>query len=327
MLFRSLPKAAGVADKDKVAAARAAYDALTADQKKLVNGDTLNKLTEAEGQVKAAEEAAAAEQKAAEEKAAADQAAAQAVIDAINALPANAGVADKNAVAAARAAYDALTDAQTALIGGDVAGRLTTAESQMAAASEPAPLPPTYEDDTGKYTINAAELTATYWKPLKKVSKVKSAKIPDEIVVQGVTLKVTAIGDKAFYKAKKMTKVTIGKNVQTIGKSAFASCVKLKTVSGGSGVVTIGASAFKGDKVLAKITLGTQLTTIGKSAFNGCKKLKTVTIKSSKLKKVGSSAFKGVSSSVTFKCPSKKLKAYKKLIKKAGAPSKAKYKK
>ena len=52
-----------------------------------------------------------------------------------------------------------------------------------------------------------------------------------------------------------------------------------------------------------------------------------MTIKSSKLKKVGSSAFKGVSSSVTFKCPSKKLKAYKKLIKKAGAPSKAKYKK
>ena len=189
-----------------------------------------------------------------------------------------------------------------------------------------APVPGDYVDTTGKFIINA-DLTATYNGPAKAVSKVKTATIPDEISVGGISVKVTAIADKAFYKASKLTKVSIGANVKTIGKSAFASCAKLKTVSGGSGIVTIGASAFKGDKVLTKITLGKKLTTIGKSAFNGCKKLKTVTIKSSKLKKVGSSAFKGVSSSVTFKCPSKKLKAYKKLIKKAGAPSKAKYKK
>ena len=240
-------------------------------------------------------------------------------------------MADKEAVTAARAAYDALTDEQKALIGAEVAGKLTTAEGQVseaeAAAAVPAgPVPGPYADDTGNYTLNA-DLTATYEGPAQKVSKVKTATIPDEILVGDKQVKVTAIADKAFYKASKLTKVSIGANVKTIGKSAFASCAKLKTVSGGSGIVTIGASAFKGDKVLTKITLGKKLTTIGKSAFNGCKKLKTVTIKSSKLKKVGSSAFKGVSSSVTFKCPSKKLKAYKKLIKKAGAPSKAKYKK
>ena len=342
----ALPESAGVADKDAVAAARAAYDALTDEQKALVNADTLNKLTAAESQITAAEaaEAEAAAQKAAEEaaaqkaaeeaaaqKAAADQAAASAAAETINALPVSAGVADKDAVAAARAAYDALTDEQKALVGAEVAGKLTAAESQVseaeAAAAVPVgPVPGPHADDTGNYTINA-DLTATYEGPAKKVSKVKTATIPDEIVVEGVPVKITAIADKAFYKASKLTKVTIGANVKTIGKSAFASCAKLKTVSGGSGVVTIGASAFKGDKALTKITIGKKVTTIGKSAFNGCKKLKTVTIKSTKLKKVGSSAFKGVASSVTFKCPKKQLKAYKKLIKKAGAPSKAKYKK
>ena len=341
--INALPDTIATTDKTAVEAAKEAYEALTEDQKKLVDSDIQSKLTQAETDLKAAEEKAAEEQKAAEEaaqkaaeeaaaqKAAADQAAASAAAETINALPASAGVADKEAVTAARAAYDALSDEQKALVGAEVAGRLTTAEGQVseaeAAAAVPAgPVPGPHADDTGNYTINA-DLTATYEGPVKKVSKVKTATIPDEIVVQGVPVKVTAIADKAFYKAKKMTKVAIGANVKTIGKSAFASCAKLKTVSGGSGVVTIGASAFKGDKALTKITIGKKVTTIGKSAFNGCKKLKTVTIKATKLKKVGSSAFKGVASSVTFKCPNKQLKAYKKLIKKAGAPGKAKYKK
>ena len=81
--------------------------------------------------------------------------------------------------------------------------------------------------------------------------------------------------------------------------------------------------------VLTAITLNSKVETVGKNAFYGCKKLKTVTIKTVKLteKNVGTNAFKGIYSTETFKCPAKKLKAYKKLIKKAGAPGKAKYKK
>ena len=54
----ALPEKAGAGDKAAVEAARKAYDALTDDQKKLVGEDALKKLTDAEEQVKAAEEAA-----------------------------------------------------------------------------------------------------------------------------------------------------------------------------------------------------------------------------------------------------------------------------
>ena len=80
----ALPASDKVATTDKAAieAARKAYDALTADQKKKVSADTLKKLTDAEtaltaAEKKAAEDKAAAEKKAAEEKAARELAAAK----------------------------------------------------------------------------------------------------------------------------------------------------------------------------------------------------------------------------------------------------------
>ena len=106
--INALPGSVGLGDKATVEAARKAYDALTADQKKQISAYMLEKLTTAESQVKTAEEEA--------RKAANDVAAVQGVIDAINALSANAGVGDKAAVEAARAAYNALTDDQKKLI-------------------------------------------------------------------------------------------------------------------------------------------------------------------------------------------------------------------
>ena len=83
-LVNALPASDKVATTDKAAikAARKAYDALTADQKKKVSADTLKKLTDAEtaltaAEKKAAEDKAAAEKKAAEEKAARELAAAK----------------------------------------------------------------------------------------------------------------------------------------------------------------------------------------------------------------------------------------------------------
>ena len=102
---------------------RKAYDALTEDQKKLVADDVLKKLTDAEAQVKAAE---------------ADAAAAKSVTDAINALPEKIDLSDKDAVVAARKAYDALTDAQKKLVADETLAKLTTAEAQVKAAVEEA---------------------------------------------------------------------------------------------------------------------------------------------------------------------------------------------
>ena len=69
------------------------------------------------------------------------------------------------------------------------------------------------------------------------------------------------------------------------------------------------------------------VTEIGSKAFYKCKNLKKVTIKSSKIKKIGSKAFKGIYKKAKFYLPKKKFSKYKKKLKKAGAPKKAKYKK
>ena len=136
----------------------------------------------------------------------------------------------------------------------------------------------------GKYKITAVTMkngkvvggTVAYNKPYNK--NCKTATIGATVDIAGVTFKITTVANNAFRGCKKLTKVTIGKNI----------------------------------------------TKIGSNAFNGCSKLKNVIFKTSKLKKIGKNAFKGVKAKAKFKVPKKKLKKYKKIIKKAGAPKKAK---
>ena len=190
--------------------------------------------------------------------------------------------------------------------------------------------------------------TASFVAPAGSSSTVT---IPPTITVGGTTVTVTAIADGAFSGNKKITTVTIGKNVKTIGKKAFMNCTKLKTVKGGAAVKTIkdsafsgckvlktfpamgklqtiGANAFKGCAKLPKFTLGAAVKSIGKNAFNGCKALKTITVKTTKLtsSNVKAGAFKGIYSKATFKCPKAKLKDYKTLFVKKGAPKTCRFK-
>lgn len=104
--------------KDAIAAARAAYDALTDDQKAYV--EHLNQLTAAEK-----EYAALAEKEETDKKAAADV---KAKIDAIGKVT----LSDKKAIAAARAAYNNLTDDQKTRISAETLNKLTDAEVQFA---------------------------------------------------------------------------------------------------------------------------------------------------------------------------------------------------
>ena len=114
--INALPAATDVktTDKDTIEAARAAYNALTDDQKARVSADTLKKLTDAE-------------------KVLADEEAAKAVSDKINALPAATDVktTDKSDIEAARAAYDALTADQKAKVSADTLKKLTDAEDAL----------------------------------------------------------------------------------------------------------------------------------------------------------------------------------------------------
>ena len=127
-LFDALPAADAVTlnDKETIEAARAAYNALTDEQKALISAEELAKLTDAEAALAAAE------------KAAADQEAADAVVALFDALPADITLEDKAAIEAARAAYDALTADQKALVSAEELAKLTAAEEALAAAEKAA---------------------------------------------------------------------------------------------------------------------------------------------------------------------------------------------
>ncbi len=78
--------------------------------------------------------------------------------------------------------------------------------------------------------------------------------IPDTITFAGKKYKVTGIGAKAFANNKKITKVTIGKNVKTIGKMSFYKCKKLNQVVIRSTKITkIGQKAFYGNAKKLKV--------------------------------------------------------------------------
>ncbi|MBO5088175.1 MAG: Ig-like domain-containing protein [Lachnospiraceae bacterium] len=176
--------------------------------------------------------------------------------------------------------------------------------------------------------------------------------IPTEIVIDGVSYKVTAIAPNAFKDNKNITKViisnsvksigknafkgcsnltsvTIGKNVKTIGVNAFYDCKKLQTVNMGKNVTTICDQAFYKCGKLSKIVISPKVNSIGKQAFYKCKCLKSITIKTTKLtkKRIGKSAFKGIHSKATIKVPKKKLSSYKKILPSKGIGKKVKIKK
>lgn len=108
----------------------------------------------------------------------------------------------------------------------------------------------------------------------KAVGKVT---IPDTITFAGKTYKVTGIGAKAFANNKKITKVTIGKNVKAIGKMSFYKCKKLKQVVIRSSKITkIGQKAFYGNAKKLKVK-------VPKSKLSKYKKLLKKSKVSSKL--------------------------------------------
>ena len=139
---------------------------------------------------------------------------------------------------------------------------------------------------TGASTVSATGL---------KNSRTTKVKVPKTVKIGGRTFRVTAIGNNAFKKNKRITAVEIGDNVRTIGAGAFESCNKL-----------------------SKVTVGKGVAEIGKNAFKNCKKLGNITIKSTKLKKVGANALRGIKSTARIKVPAKKLSAYQKLFKNKG---------
>ncbi len=135
-----------------------------------------------------------------------------------------------------------------------------------------------FVDNGYSYKVTAAD-EVTFAGSQNKA--LKAVNIPDSVVYQGTTFKVTAIADKALFGNKKVTSVTVGKNVKTIGASAFAKCGKLKNVKiDATNLEKIGKKAFnKNSKKL--------VVKIHKASFKSYKKLfKKAKLSKIKLKKI-----------------------------------------
>jgi hypothetical protein len=199
-------------------------------------------------------------------------------------------------------------------------------KTEQPTTEQPKTEQPTTEENpttTEEKTTTTEEKTTTTENPTTETSnKTSAVKKGTKKVINKATYKVTKVasgskaGEVTYLSYKKATgKVTIPATVKIDGKTYK--------------VTAVAAKAFYKNTKVTQVTIGSNVKSIGSKAFYGCKKLKTINIKTTKLKKpkVGAKAFKNIYSKATFKCPKSKLSAYKTIIKKKGAPSKAVYKK
>lgn len=116
--------------------------------------------------------------------------------------------------------------------------------------------------------------------------------IPETVTNNGVTYRVTAIGDNAFYYCTGLKSIFIPNSIISIGKNAFNMCTSLTSVNIPSSVTLISDGMFFSCGALTSIEIPEGVTSIGVNAFNGCSKLSNITIPSSVIY-VGQSAFSG----------------------------------
>ena len=282
---------------EEIAAARAAYDKLTEDQRNLIK-EAGGRLAYYESGGKFVDP----------------------VKEQIDALPDAKALklSDKSGVTAAKAAYNALDRDQQSLLPQDYLDKLSSAEKAIeelekaeAAKSQTTQPPQASTTQTKPVTTTQAKpATATPSKTTTPAKSAVSVKKGTVFVAGKYKYKVTKLsgktGEATFTgtSSKKLSKVSIPATVPYEGYSFK--------------VTAVGPKALSGYKKLTAVTIGKNVKILGKSVFYKSSKLKKITIKSSSIKKVGVNAFKGIHQKAVIKVPGKKLKAYKKLLKGKG---------
>lgn len=106
----------------------------------------------------------------------------------------------------------------------------------------------TYQSGGCKYKVLKSSASARTVAFMGVTSKnAKAVRIPDSVVIDGLTYKVTEISAQALKGKKKLKTVSVGKNVTKIGKNAFYGCRQLvQIVVQGKKVSSVGSNAFKG---------------------------------------------------------------------------------
>lgn len=116
---------------------------------------------------------------------------------------------------------------------------------------------------SSKVTVTADKKGAAEGTYITTDKKQKKVTVPKTVKINGVTVKVTALSDKAFENNKKLTSVTVSDNIRSLGKNLFVGCKNLKNIT---------------------IT-STKLTSVKKGAFKGLSKKTTITVPKKMYKK------------------------------------------
>ncbi len=139
------------------------------------------------------------------------------------------------------------------------------------------------------YINDGTELEVKY-KDTNYRSYSRSVVIPEEVTYDGITRKVTSIGNEAFFMCDGLTSVTIPGSVTSIGECAFFMCRDLTSVTIPNSVTSIGGGAFYECSSLTSVTIPNNVTSIGGGAFYGCSGLTSVIIPGS-VTSIGEYAF------------------------------------
>lgn len=133
--------------------------------------------------------------------------------------------------------------------------------------------------------------------------------IPESVVHDGKTYRVTGITDWAFCSCRDLTSVTIPESVTSLGHSVFAFSSSIASITIGNSVRSIHKSTFKSCISLTSVTIPESVQDIAAFAFAFCGGLRDIYCRATTPPAVDEDAFNDYSK--TLHVPAASVDAYK----------------